>query len=602
MDFEEILCPVEMYRDRFKAEHERNTEEAFEKLVRESGVDIEPNAALVKDIRKREREIDSLDSSLARWRFFRTFLILLIIAGIIVSTLYGFQFFGHPLIDYEIPLWAGGAATGTALLLIILIFQSLNPKIRACQSELDEKKRQLKMKLTEAWEQMAPLNRLFQWDTISRIVMKTLPILKIDRYFSRERMDQLCRYFRWDPDAQDTSSILCCQSGTVNGNPWILAEKLQQYWGTEIYRGSITISWKERVSYVDSRGKTQTRWETRYETLTASVEKPKPFYRKIKFLVYGNEAAPELVFSRDPNPLSDAGSGFFGRRKLKGAIRELEKKSRDMSNTFIIMDNREFDVCFNAADRNHEQQFRLLFTPLAQQEMLKVLRDREQGFGDDFTFWKRKQINTLFSTHLSRTDFSGNPEMFMHYEFAEIRKIFLTFSNDFFRSLYFTFAPLFCIPLYQQHRNFPAIYNGVIDRGEPSFYEYESLANSMGWNKFRPGEAITDCILKTRVNGREDPAAAVTVTAHAFCGKNRTDYISKYGGDGRWHSIPVHWIEYLPVDRSTEMTVCEADTPDSQEFLRQSANEKWKNIFTRWNAVPDSVFFRRKLVAFFRNR
>ena len=61
MDHEEIPYPVAMYRDRLRAEHEHNTEEAFEKLVRDSGVDQEANAALVKKIRKREKQIDDLN-------------------------------------------------------------------------------------------------------------------------------------------------------------------------------------------------------------------------------------------------------------------------------------------------------------------------------------------------------------------------------------------------------------------------------------------------------------------------------------------------------------------------------------------------------------
>ena len=74
-----------------------------------------------------------------------------------------------------------------------------------------------------------------------------------------------------------------------------------------------------------------------HETLTASVDKPKPVYDRLKYLLYGNEAAPELTFGRDPNPLSDAGTGFFGRRKLKSAIAALEKNSRDMNTSYTIM-------------------------------------------------------------------------------------------------------------------------------------------------------------------------------------------------------------------------------------------------------------------------
>ncbi len=602
MDHEEIPYPVAMYRDRLRAEHEHNTDEAFEKLVRDSGVDQEANAVLVKKIRKREKQIDALNSTLSKWKFLRGTFILLILAGAAGVTLAGFQLADEPLIDYQFPPWVLPVCIGGIILFLLLIFRGLNPKIRAFETSLKEQQEILLREQDEAWAQMAPLIRLFQWDTVSRIVMKTLPIVKIDQYFANVRMDQLIRYFHWDPGSDRANSILCCQSGTLNGNPWVLAERLNQVWGTKTYYGSIRISWEERVTYTDSNGKTHTRWETRHETLTASVEKPEPQYKKVKFLLYGNEAAPELTFSREPNSHSSLGNGFFDRRRMKSAIRDLEKKSRDLDSGFMITDNREFDACFNAVNRNNEQQFRLLFTVLAQQEMLALLRDQKEGFGDDFTFIKRNMINCLFSDHLDQSDFSGDPVKFYHYEFAEIRRIFLDYSCAFFRNLYFTMAPLFCIPLYQQHRNFPDIYRGIIDQGEPAEFEYESLVNSMEEKIFRPEQAITQCILKPSVSVRDSSAAQLSVTAYAFRGENRTDYVSVYGGDRKWHQVPVHWIEYLPVSRQRNLSVCEAGTSDKEEFRRQKENDYWRSIFTRWDAVPDSVIFRRGLVAFLQNR
>ena len=602
MDYEEIPYPVAMYRDRLRAEHEHNTEEAFEKLVRDSGVDQEANAALVKKIRKREKQIDALNSTLSKWKFLRGIFILLILAGAAGTTLAGFQLADDPLIDHKLPPWVLPACIGGIILFLILIIKGLNPKIRAFESSLKEQQEILLQEQDEAWAQMASLIRLFQWDTVSRIVMKTLPIVKIDQYFANVRMDQLIRYFHWDPGSDRTNSILCCQSGTLNGNPWVLAERLKQVWGTKTYHGSITISWEERVTYTDSNGKNQSRWETRYQTLTASVEKPEPQYKKVKFMLFGNEAAPELTFSREPNSLSSLGKGFFDRMRMKSAIKALEKKSRDLDSGFMITDNREFDACFNAVDRNNEQQFRLLFTVLAQQEMLTLLRDQKEGFGDDFTFIKRNMINCLYSDHLDRSDFSGDPAKFYHYEFAEIRRIFHDYSCAFFRNLYFTMAPLFCIPLYQQHRNFPDIYQGIIDHGEPAEFEYESLVNSMEEKIFRPEQAITQCVLKPTVTVRDGSAAQLSVTAYAFRGENRTDYVSVYGGDRKWHQVPVHWIEYLPVSRQRNLSVCEAGTSDREEFRRQKENDYWRSIFTRWDAVSDSVIFRRGLVAFLQNK
>ena len=600
MDFEEIPYPVKLYRDRYKAEHARNTDEAFEELVRQSGVDVEANAVLAADIRKRKKEIDSINSILGRWCLLRNFLIFLMILCVVGMVFYIFQVCGDSLIDYQIPhLWAG-IDFAVFLLSLWLVLSPLKRKIGQYRSQVQEKQNELNEKIMLAWEQMAPLNCLFQWDTITKIVMKTLPILKIDKYFTENRMENLRRHFNWDPGFDDTHSIVSCQSGTMNGNPWILAEDFHQYWGTKTYSGSITISWEEKVTYTDSNGKTQSRWVTRHQTLTATVEKPKPFYETEKFLVYGNEAAPDLNFSREPNSLSSLGKGFFARRRLKSAIYSLEKKSRDLNDPFTIMDNREFDACFQAVDRDNELQFRVLFSPLAQQEMLNLLRDHDQGFGDDFIFLKQKMINTLSSDHLSAFDFSGSPDRFKQYDFTEIKKIFHDYSNDFFRTFYFSMAPLFCIPLYQEYRNYQDIYNGIIDSGNASDFEYESFANTMNKKLFDPSDAATPSILKTRTVDREGSAVKLSVAAYAFRGVERVTYVSKYGGDGKCHQIPVHWIEYLPISKETPIAVCEAGTSDHREFEQQSRNREWQDLFTRWNTVTDSLYFRRNLAAFFR--
>ena len=138
MDHEEIPYPVAMYRDRLRAEHEHNTEEAFEKLVRDSGVDQEANAALVKKIRKREKQIDALNSTLSRWKFLRGIFILLILTGAAGITLAGFQLAGDPLIDYQLPPWVLPACIGGIILFFLLISKGLNPKIRAFESSLKE--------------------------------------------------------------------------------------------------------------------------------------------------------------------------------------------------------------------------------------------------------------------------------------------------------------------------------------------------------------------------------------------------------------------------------------------------------------------------------
>ena len=599
MDHEELLTPVALYCDRLKAEHAQRVGAAFEELFKRSQVDAEANAAEVRIIHRLEKVISALEAKLKTWRFFRVLAILLAIGGAVLGGMWLYQKYdgtttGGTEITTPVGL-AGFAGTAVALL---LIFGVLNGRIRKFDAQAAARRAERQKHLDTAWRQMEPLNRLFHWDTMTKLVMQTLPIMAIDRYVSAERLRQLVQYFKWSGADDPAASVLACQSGTVNGNPYLIAEELRQTWGVKTYTGTLTISWQEKEYYTDSNGKQCSRWVTRHEVLVATVDKPIPVYARSKRLIYGSEAAPELKFSRQPNALSDAGDGFWDRRRLKSAIADLEKKSRDLNDPFTIMDNREFDACFHAVDRSSEQQFRLLFTPLAQQEMLTLLRDREQGYGDDFTFRKTGMINQLTSVHLDRLDISGTPQQLRSYDLAAARSNFNTFGNEFFRGFYFSFAPLFAIPLYQQHRNFPDIYAGVITSGAAARCEYEAVANAFDVERFRPAGAVTDTILKTAPSG-DSGDVLLTVTAHAFYTEDRVDYVSKYGGDGKWHQVPVPWKEYLPVSRRSTLAICVADTDDPQEFAAKLDTPEWQ---TRLKAlgVSGAPLFRRGLAAFCR--
>ena len=61
--------------------------------------------------------------------------------------------------------------------------------------------------------------------------------------------------------------------------------------------------------------------------------------------------------------------------------------------------------------------------------------------------------------------------------------------------------------------------------------------------------------------------------AHGFKGIERVDYISKTGGDGRVHQIPVHWIEYVPVTKITPFVVQATDINRHQYFELNNSNE-----------------------------
>ncbi|MFZ4876454.1 MAG1210 family protein [Janthinobacterium sp. Mn2066] len=534
---DDVHEPLQQYSTHFKHAHVTNTSDFFEDLVRRSGVDENANIKTVQELRALERQAEGAGSSYLWWRILRG----AAIAAALLAALYIFAYYARPW------LLLPALALAPAIYVLNRVINDSNAKLKRLQQACEEKR-------AVAWNQMVPLNRLFDWDIIARLMQQTVPRIAFDAYFSNGRMEELRNSFGWSGHLGENHSIVFSHSGVLNGNPFILARTLSHWMGSKTYHGSLSISWTEQ--YRNAQGKSETR--TRYETLRASIERPMPAYENRTFIVYGNEAAPDLVFSRHPSKLSSLEDGFFDKWRKNRAIRKLEAKSRDVGegNNFTVMSNREFDALFDATDRNHEVQFRLLFTPLAQQEMLKLLKDSQIGFGDTFTFEKTHMINVLESAHMRPTDISGAPEKFYAYELAQARAFFNSYHNEFFKSFYFGIAPLLAIPLYQQHRPHSDIYKDTYSH-QPCFWEHEAIANYHGEAVFKHPECVTRSILKTAMQSATDGAQKVHVTASGFRSVSRTDYVSVRGGDGRSHRVPVQWDEYFEVENRASMLVKE---------------------------------------------
>lgn len=598
---DDVYEPLALYRDRFKAEHADNTAAFFEKLVKRSGVDENANAATVAEIRALDAQLADADSRRSSWKALRALVVIIVVAGF-----FGLALFILPILspDIELPmrvdgLWAAACAA-VAVGGIALTTVKLNPAIRFLDERLRLLTERREAKMAEALAQLASLNRLYDWGMIAGLIRQTVPRLALDPYFSRARLDELHRSFGWDDSFNRDKSVLFAQSGEINGNPFVLAETLDFRMCTETYQGSLTISWRERENYTDSNGRTRTRWVTRTQTLYASVDKPAPKYTRKKFLIYGNEAAPNLTFSRNPSDLSDTGDGFIDKWRMKRTVAKLEALSRNLDDDsgYTIMSNRQFDALFHAIDRNDEVQFRLLFTPLSQQQMINLLRDKTIGFGDDFTFIKNRMINIVRPAHLATTDITAAPSLFHNYDLAAAREFFNAYSNAYFRALYFSLAPVLTIPLYQQHRSHADIYASVTGK-TASFWEHEAIANFHGQRAFKHHESITENLLKTQ-NARTGAGyTEVAVTANGFRGEHRVDHVSKLGGDGNWHKVPVKWVEYIPVQRTSTLTIRETDGLTLQDYEQQSqTSPDWQAIFRQWRIEPRHASFRRSIVSF----
>ena len=562
---EDVYEPLAKYRDEFKEKFARLTREKFKTLTKTSGINVSANRRLAAEIKSLETEAES---QRAKKTCFGC-LMALGFVGMVAAVI------GAIVVKDSDPksagYWIAGALGGLALgVAMIPFFNKAAELLANLESVIASKKR-------VAWEQMAPLNRLYTWDITVKLIEATVPRLAFDPYFTADRLASLHTQYGWDDGFNEGKSVIFAQSGVINGNPFVFGQYLDMEWGEKTYEGTKEISWTEWETGADGK-RHRVR---RYETLYAYVTKPIPVYSEQKMLIYGNDAAPALSFSRQPSGLSGDDADLFDKMKKKWRLSRLKSYSRNLTDdsNFTLMSNHEFETWFHAKDRDNEVEFRLLFTPVAQTQMLALMKDRAVGYGDDFTFIKQRKINVLFSQHLNKAVIDTDPSRFRHWDYDAAFSNFVQFNERYFKDAYFSLAPLLAIPLYQQTRTHEDIWKGVLGRKASSFWEHEAIANYHGEEKFKHPSCITRSILKTAVTRRENGESTVAVTAHGYKGVKRVDYDEVYGGDGKWHRVAVPWTEYLPVQRTSEMCITEQSSPS--EMFRQRASASRGSAYRR---------------------
>ena len=571
-----LLEPLDGYNKVYKDLHLRYTEELFDELAKKSKVDIEANRRTVAEYKRKLAEIEKIKKSISKTRALRIFLIVLCavlgvvgIAMLLVS------------INESLPLWAGivalGIAVGLIVLFILLIIKKINPKIKLSEEIRKKWQAEADRLLNEAWTQMAALNALYDWDIPQGLVTKTVPVIEMDNNFDEERFTYLRERYGFGRNTDITRSTQFCQSGAILGNPFIILKDLKQRWTQHLYTGSITIHWTETV-----HTKNGTRTVNRSQVLTASLRKPKPVYDYETYLVYGNEAAPNLSFSRKPSGASEMNERQIA-KLVSSRVKKLNKKARQAvtdGGNYTRFGNDEFEALFGGTDRDNEVEYRMLFTPLAQKTILKLIKTPEP-YGDDFILKKKKKLNYVRSGHAQGFDYEVDPVNFISYDYEWARRNFIKINTTYFKSLYFDLAPLISIPLYQQQKTREFIY-GTDFSSNVSCYEHESIANSFQKELLKPHGSATPSILKTELISKEGDADSVLITANAFRGERRITYITVLGGDGRFHAVPVVWIEYLPIERTTLMAV--QKKPSSRSDINKfSARSEFKDMLKKFS-------------------
>lgn len=553
----ELLEPVKYYKSTGKQLHLDNATAYFEDLLSKSRINIEENRKTVKEYNEQLSIIDNLNKVIRKYKILKGFLIAAIVLGVIFAAV-SIYMFSESVIDTGIIL----LVLSVALIVIppILIKKKINPKIKDVSATRDRHMAKANEFLDLAWSQVAPLNALFDDTDTFKLIEKTIPDFDFNVRFTKEQEKLFLNKYDFVDLQNGECSMTDTVSGTFAGNPFLFGRRRVHQMGTETYTGTLVIHWTE--TYRDSKGNIRTRH--RSETLFASVVKPKPYYHTNTFLAYGCQAAPDLTFTHKTQHSEDLSEKGLERKIEKGEKKLKKKARRALTNggTFQEMANSEFDVLFGATDRDHEVQFRLMFTPLAQTSMVDLLTDKEH-YGDDFDFVKQKRFNAIFSDHAQNWSMSTSAKSYYSYDVDQIKSNFINFNTTYFKSVFFDFAPLFSVPAYMEE---PCASLEVPEeyRMNHTYYEHEVLANSIGYDHFTHESSHTEAILKTEFARKSDNTDAVVVTAYSYTTAQRVDFVPVRGGDGDLHAVPVPWTEYIPVSKSTGVEIENLDLSEKQ--------------------------------------
>lgn len=584
-----ILEPVKLYNSTLKNQFKENAIKYFDELLKESKVDENENVRLVKEYNKYKIALEKTNKEILKNNVLKTFMILFIIFGAI-SLIVGIIGLAIDLFEMYVSLILLFGGVG----LIIVGAVVLAVVVKSKASKLEAKRNKLQAKITEQFDllskQIQPLLKLFDYNIPAKIIRKTTPLIQVDDYFDIEKFTYLNEKYNFGNITDKHTSTHFVLSGSIIGNPFLFVRNLNESMGSKVYTGSIVIHWTETVS--DSKGRTHL--VTRTQTLTASVSKPYPYYSYNTYLVYGNDAAPKLTFSR--NPSGTLGKNEKAIKKLvKDRIENLKDKAEKAvseGKNFTMMSNEEFEALFNAENRNNEVEFRLLFTPLAQKNYVELLKS-QKPFGDDFVFEKKKCLNFIVSNHTQKNDVYAYPERFYGYDVKVMRDNFVNYLCNYFEGFYFDMVPILSIPLYQQQKSREYIYEKKFKQNYTN-YEDEVMANRLGWQNFRPDESATDVILKTSYLSSDKNTDKIKVCAYSYKAIPRVDYVYVFGGDGRNHAVPVPWNEYIEVKKDSLIGVKKIS---SDKPSMDSVSDKIYEYFSKYNK-KGVHHFERGLLAF----
>ena len=587
---EQILYePRKLYAQQLERQFHENAGKFYDDLAKKAGTDIGLNEVHVKAYEAAEAEVNAAKSALSGAKTARTFAIV----GIVIAFIAAVILVVIGILNIQSLWWL-------FLIAAVLIFggifgavlshKKLGQKVKDAKNALEEKQKKAEEALALCKADMASLNAILDDAMPQAILEKTTPIIDLDGQFRPERLCFLMERFGMPEEKDPNVSVQGVISGQIQGNPFVLEKVLEHDYHDKVYTGSLTYTYT--TTSRDSKGNVVVHTHT--DTLYAEVTHPAPFYDVETRLIFGSEVAPDLTFSRSPSGMSGKSEkevDKFVKARAK-ALDKQEEASIKKGETFTKLGNDEFEAYFGADDRDNEVQYRLMFTALAQRNLLDLLKNPEP-YGDDFYMVKEKMLTSVASGHSQNFDYQPDVSYFYDYGFKRGREKFVSYCDRFIRGIFFDLAPILSIPLYQLHKPKEYIYGRNYPCHVTSF-EHEVLANRMDQADFRPegADPSLPLVLKQMTAHAIGEADEVRIDALSYKTFPMVDYVSKMGRDGRFHSVPVHWTRYEEVHAQNNIAVL--DSKKSRPAFAHDSLEPFRKYLN-----GRGYHFERGLVSFF---
>lgn len=318
----------------------------------------------------------------------------------------------------------------------------------------------------------------------------------------------------------DDACFTCLVSGTLFNNPFMVYNYKHQIWQPHVYTGSVSIPYTVHVN-----GRT----ETRMEVATAHETIPEPIWLQGTELAYHFDKAEKLCFTNNTS---------------KHEFKKWNKKNQ------LPLENKEFNKLFPTV-RNDETAYRVLFTPLAQENYVKLLKEQK------FTIRKENEV-TITSLNSGNAYLDVTPNEAFNYNVITWKENYIKWVHNFVRSIALLTLPIANIPLYQHFKT--NVKKEKPDLQIASNLQVEDNLTFLYDLYHKWGEFDTDVIFEPTstktIKIGQTKFSLTSVKCNYFWPDHQTIVKPTISSRGRTVMVPIHVIYYRP--RVKTEVVCQS--------------------------------------------